>query len=314
MASQGESSTRVQGPLITIAVPFVSGLAYLRKALDSVFLQTRSDWALVLCENCVDPHEREAARALLESYGDPRASFHQGSEHVSMGANFNRCIGVASTDLVTILHSDDELLPTYVETVIAIESQHRSASMLFFRAITIGSQGQPVYSFVDSAKKMLAPRSRGAVLLIGEAGLRSLMIGNFIMAPTVCFRKSQLGAIKWSETLKFTLDLDLYCKALIAGKTIVGIRGAAQYAYRRHTGSTTAALSQNLYRFVEESATFDAISSSARSIGWHKAARAAERKTTLRLHLLLLAASDLARGRFRSAASKLRLLPQMDSR
>ena len=297
---------------ITVAVPFVSGIPYLEKALESVFAQSSPEWCLLLCDNCVDPRERELARALLEKYNDPRASFKEGSRHLSMGANFNRCIDLAPTNLITILHADDELLADYVLHMLRAAHEYEAASMIFCPARIIGPLGQRVFSFVDVAKELFIPRTSGPVMLEGEKGLRALMAGNFIMAPTVCFRKSKLGSIRWSETLNMTLDLDLYSRALLSARTIVGIRGVALYAYRRHESSATARFNQNLYRFREEAATYDIIAERARSEGWHAAASVAKRKYTVRLHLLLLAVADLGNGRFRAAESKLRLLSRLN--
>ena len=98
--------------------------------------------------------------------------------------------------------------------------EHAAASLVFCAACIIGPRGEPVFSFVDEVKRFLIPRARGPVTLEGEEGLRALMVGNFIMAPTVCFRKSKLGNIRWSETLDMTLDLDLYSRALLSGQEI----------------------------------------------------------------------------------------------
>jgi glycosyltransferase involved in cell wall biosynthesis len=298
---------------ITIAVPFVRGIPYLQKALESVFAQSSPEWLLLLCDNCLDPRERELARAQLDKYADPRASFMQASRHLSMGANFNRCMDLAATDLVTILHADDELLVDYVAQMLRATREHPAASMVFCPARIIGPLGQPVFSFVDAVKHIFIPRTPGPVKLKGEKGLQALMAGNFIMAPTVCFRKSKLGNVRWSEALSMTLDLDLYSRSLISGQSIVGIRGAAQYAYRRHDNSATAQFNQSLYRFREEATTYNTIAQRARNTGWHTAAAVADRKLSVYVHLLLLGAADLVKGRLRAAAAKLRLLFKLGS-
>lgn len=293
---------------ITICVPFVSGIRYLKNAIDSVFAQRSANWRLLLCENCLNSGERESARSLLETYDDPRASFQTNSRHLSMGANFNRCLDLAPSDLVTILHYDDELLVDYVDKMLLAAQELPSASMIFCPARVIGSRGKPMFSPVDSVKRLLLPRQKGAIVLKGEHGLRALMRGNFIMAPTICFRKSLLANVRWSETLDMTLDLDLYSRTLLAGQTIAGITGTPRYAYRRHPGSATAIFNSNLHRFEEEVSTYDLIAELALAAGWHAAAAVARRKVIIRLHLLFAALVDFTSGRLGAARSKVAFL------
>ena len=82
---------------ITVAVPFVSGIPYLQKALDSVIARGSSaEWRLILCK-IVSIQESAIGAGATESYADPRVSFKPTPRHLSMGAKYNRCIDLAST-------------------------------------------------------------------------------------------------------------------------------------------------------------------------------------------------------------------------
>ena len=47
-------------------------------------------------------------------------------------------------------------------------------------------------------------------------GVRALLKGDFIMAPTLCFRMSRLGGERFREGLKFVLDIQLTTNLLFA--------------------------------------------------------------------------------------------------
>lgn len=297
---------------ITVSIPFVSGVPYFERALASVFRQRLVDWRAIICDNSVDPEERGAAKRVVERYADSRLSFVSASRHLDICANFNRALDLAETDLVAILHSDDEYLPHYLDTMVAAAEKYPDAPMLFCRAKIIGASGAPVFSFVDAIKPWLTPPGRPDVVLRGEAGLTALLRGNFIMGPTVCFRKSRLGDLRWPENLKMAADLEYYARVIIAGHTIVGLTGPPEYAYRRHSQSTTAKFNENLYRFEEETRTYDAIARKAAAMDWRTAAQVAQGKLIVRLHLLYEIASDCLARRWSAALRKCMFLASLD--
>src|SRR4051812_27167102 len=100
---------------ITFAVPYYRGLAYLRRAIESVFAQHSPDWKLIV----VDDGSDEPAEALVQQFPDPRVSYLRNTATLGMAGNWNRCLDLAQTNLVTVLHADDELLPNYVQLMAA---------------------------------------------------------------------------------------------------------------------------------------------------------------------------------------------------
>jgi len=102
-------------------------------------------------------------------------------------------------------------------------------------------------------------------------------------------------------------DLELLARLLLDGDEIAGTRRRA-YRYRRHPESATATQTADLSRFEEEIAVLDRIAARAREKGFARAARIAERRTIVRLHLAVRAAGDLVRLRPRATLAKLRVL------
>ena len=133
------------------------------------------------------------------------------------------------------------------------------------------------------------------------------MRGNFIMCPTLCYRRSTLGARRFDHGWEQVQDLDLTIRLLMDGETLVGTSEVA-YAYRRHPESATWVQSQNRLRFDEEFRLFDQIAAHADALGWDEVARVSRRKRIVKLHLLYRAFGDLLRLRFRAAKQTLRYL------
>jgi hypothetical protein len=133
------------------------------------------------------------------------------------------------------------------------------------------------------------------------------MRGNFVVCPTLCFRRGVLGARRFEPRWRQVQDLELLTRLLFEGEALAGAR-RAHYAYRRHAANTTAHQTESLLRFEEEFAAFDAVAARAEALGWRRAARTSRGKVILRLHLAWRVAAELAHLRLGLALRTLRFL------
>jgi glycosyltransferase involved in cell wall biosynthesis len=289
---------------LTFAIPFYSGEKYLRRAIESALRQSRADWELVICD---DQSPSRAAEDLVRSLGDPRIRYQRNDQNLGMARNWNHCLDVAATDLVTLLHDDDELLPDYAEKMLVAAERWPDAAAFFCAAQVIGEDSRPRFSFPDFFKRFLIPSTREVVELRGERAVEALLRGNFIMCPTLCWRKSRLDTARFQDQWKMVMDLEMTTRLLVGGATLVGLPDVC-YAYRRHGKNATVRLTSNLLRFEEEVALDRALGEQALQRGWRLAARAASAKWIIKLNLLYCIALDLPLLRPRRAWDKLAFL------
>ncbi len=290
-------------PAITFAIPFYRDVELLRLAIESVREQDRDDWALVVID---DSGEALGVDGIVEGYGDSRMSVHRNPENLGMVATWNRGLDLATSDLVTLLHADDELLPHYASTLIELAEAHPNASALYCETRIIDEQGCERFSMADWIKGFIRPSSRqGVVTLSGEDAVADLMAGYFIMTPTLCYRKSRLDGRRFDPRWRQVQDLVFVTALLMVGYEIVGTREIA-YAYRRHEASATSVQSESLLRFDEEVEAFDAIADELESLGWMRAAAVARRKRIIGLHLCYRALRSLSRLQLGNAVKALR--------
>ena len=294
----------MSAPRITFAIPFHRGLAWLGEAIESVRAQQPGAWRAVVLDDRGEPEE--AVAELVASFGDPRIERRANAATLGMVGNFNRGLEAASTELVTLLHADDRLLPGYTELILTLADEHPRAAALCCDAAIIDEAGRPRFSLPDTVKRVLRPAG-DPWTLSGEQGLRALLRGDFVMCPTLCWRRSALGARRFDASWHQVQDLELLARLLFDGESIVGSRRRA-YAYRRHGESATARQSESLLRFDEEFELYGRLAAQARARGWRSAARVAERAAIVRLHLGFRAAADLSALRPRSALHKLAYL------
>jgi hypothetical protein len=233
-------------------------------------------------------------------------SYTRNAVNLGLAGNWNRCLELASTELVTLLHADDELLPGYAATVVRAHEEFPRSVAVYPRATIIDAAGRRKLSAPDLAKRVIEPRAQ-RVVLEGEAGLERLMRGQTVFCPALCYRRARLGGAPFSTRWGMVLDLALLSDFLLDDRQLVGLR-EVEYAYRRHAASQSAELTENTQRFREELALFDEIAAKAEARGWARAARTARKKRIVRLHLAYRATVDVLHGRGTAAREKFSLL------
>lgn len=293
-------------PAITYGIPFYSGAAYLVRSLDSLLRQRDPAWRAVVIDDGAEPGIAE----LVRSYGE-RIAYVKNPRNIGMGNNFNRCLELADTELVTVFHADDELDPAYTGTMRAAAARHPEAAAVFCRCNIIGPDHRPRFSFPDAVKDYLVhPSPRREVALTGERGVRALLKANFIPAPTLCFRRRVLGDRRFEPAYKFVLDWELTTRLLFEGETLIGIPDRV-YRYRRHDEAATSKYTRNHLRFREEAAFYDRMLAEATRRGWTACAELARKRLMTKLNVAYLTLRDVVSLHLREARRNFNLLREL---
>jgi len=251
-----------------------------------------------------------SVEGVVAKAGKGKVRYTKNPKNLGIDGNFNRCVDLGETELVTVLHADDELAPNYTRTMIAAAERYPKAAALFCRADIIGPNSESWFSLADYVKRFINPAQKSEFILEGEPGVRALLRANFIMAPTLCFRKSVLGTRRFPLGYKFVLDWGLTMQILLDGLTIVGIPDAC-YRYRRHTMNATETLTKNQMRFREESDFYDRMLPIVKARGWDKCAAIAAEKRMIKLNIGYRALKSAAQLKLGDARRGLKLLREL---
>ncbi len=281
---------------ITFAIPFYKGIDHLKLAIHSVFTQSFTDWKLVLVDNGAN----EEAKFLVASLGDSRCSYVANEQNLGMAGNFNRCLDLAETDLVTLLHHDDELMPNYASTMIEAAAKYKDGAAFFCQTEIINDQSKRIFSIPDMVKSWTIPSRKDVIKVSEETEVAALLKGCFIMAPSICYRKSRVKNIRFSGDWKMVLDLDFYLRLIMSGEHFIGLPDVC-YRYRRHSNNVTVHLTSNMLRFQEEVAVYNGVARHFAQLGWLKAAKVASSKTIIKLNLIYCVLQDVLHFRGRAA-------------
>ena len=294
---------------VDVVLPAYGDGALLREAVRSVLAQDVPDWRLTVVDDRADGPGDDLG-AWLASLGDERVRYLANPVRLGINRNFQRCIDLATAPLVVVLGADDRMLPDYVRVVRAAAARHPDAAWIHPGVRVIDGAGRPAAPLGDRVKALLARRAPAegppAERLSGGEGLAaSLLAGNWMYFPAVAFRRSDVAAFGFREGYDVILDLDLYLRMLAAGRRAL-LLSEVCFEYRRHAASLSSTEAVSGARFAEERRYFADAAASAAAMGWPRAARAARRHLTSRLHAAIALPAAVRSGRLRLAAALVR--------
>lgn len=268
---------------LQIFLPFYGDPGLLRTAVRSVLAQDSPDWTLTVVD---DRYPHASVGEWVEGLADPRVRYVLNPHNLGVSGNFDRCLRLADGDLVTFLGGDDELLPTYVSTVLRMRAAHPDAALLQPGVEVIDEHGEPALPLADRVKlRLLRPRvpAGGLRVLAGERLAASLLTGNWLYFPALAFDRRAAQRHGFRDDLMTIQDLDLILRMVMDGGSLV-LADEVCFRYRRHAASESSWRAVEGGRFEEDRRFFAESADRAAALGWQRARRSARRRLTSRLH------------------------------
>lgn len=296
---------------ITFAIPFHKGKKYLKQAIESTLVQTRSDWALIVVDDC---GPEDGVKELVESYCDARLRYFRNEKNLGLAGNWNKCISLAQSEYVTLLHQDDVLLPNYMEMMLGAFKKYPNVSAVFCMAGMIDKDGRSIFSFPDLYKKIIQPHNKKEHVLQGENAAKKLAKGNFIICPTLCYHREKIKDLTFNSRWKIVLDWEYSLNLLIQGHSLLGIPDTC-YRYRRHSQSESSkATFEDNKQLLEESAFLDIMSCHFLKKGWTEASKVAQKKKVVKYRILYYCVYDFLKFRWRALFEKMSLFMTLSNK
>ena len=262
---------------VDVLLPYYGDVAMMKQAVKSVLGQTSPDWALTVIDDGYPDESIPGYFGALAAQ-DSRITYQRNEQNLGANGNYRKSLTFVRHELAVVMGADDVMLKNYIETVVAAHEQFPSAQIIQPGVEVIDELGQPRMGLVDRMKHFYAPRVHGRRPLSGEPLAISLMRGNWLYFPSVCWRSDTLVATNFREGLNVVQDLALALDLIKAGGVLV-VDSTVCFQYRRHRESDSSWRALEGTRFIEEREFFTGIADEFTAIGWRRAAR------TARLHL-----------------------------
>ncbi|GAA1552160.1 glycosyltransferase family 2 protein [Streptomyces globosus] len=274
-------------------LPYYGDVQLMQDAVRSVLAQTDPDFRLVVIDDGKEPD----VPGWFESLGDRRVTYLRNEQNLGITKNFQKCVYLSEADHVVIMGCDDLLHPHYLETVRGILAEHPGIGMVQPGVEVIDGEGRPAHGLADQAKRRLyAPQVDGRRVMGGEELATSVLRGNWLYFPSICWRGDALRKINFRDEYSVIQDLALVVDLLEAGEDMVIDESTTVFRYRRHAVSESSLQAFSGTRFTEAERYFSAVAARMEARGWHKAAKAARFRSASRLHAITMLPGALRRG------------------
>jgi len=290
-------------PSIDLMMPYYGDVAMMQDAVRSILAQDDPDWHLTV----VDDGEAAGVPEWFAALDDTRVDYLRNPVNLGVTGNFRKCVDLAKRDRMVMMGSDDLMLPDYVATVRALEALAPGAGIVQPGVEIIDETGRVVGGgLVDATKRRIyAPKGPGPHRLRGQELAVSLLRGNWLYFPSICWRTDAVAAVGFRPELEVIQDLDLIVKLVERGEELIAGDHVC-FQYRRHSGSESAKQAVDGSRFAEARAYFLETADRLDSIGWTEAAAVSRRHRSARLHALTLVPAALKQRRTDSARQLVR--------
>ncbi len=241
---------------LTVAIPTCNGERYIVEALKSILDQSEIDFELIVCDDRSTDQTLEAIRR----FAGGRAQIEVNATRLGLAGNWNRCIELAQTPLVAIVHQDDVLRPGHLALHESILTANSRIGMSFSGALPIDGKGRPI----DDGS--IEPGWIGVSDQVFPPGefLPELVDGNPIRCSAVVLRTETIRAVGgFDPAWRYVVDWE--CWARIARASAVSWVERNSAEFRWHAASETHRFSKGLADLTEEVRLVERI------VGWVQA-------------------------------------------
>lgn len=270
--------------ILDIVLPYYGDVDLMKTAVRSVLNQSDSRWQLTV----VDDGEEPGVPEWFASLGHPQVHYERNDHNLGISGNFQKCLDLAKQPYMVMMGCDDIMLPDYVQTVHGLLERYPDATIVHPGVEIIDSRGHLATPLVDRAKmRIYRPSFAGSVVMGGEELAVSLLRGNWMYFPSLCWRSSELQSVGFAQHRSVIQDLGAILALLERGAQVV-LDDHVCFQYRRHAHSVSSVGALRGSRFHEERDFFREAAARLEARGWRRAAKAARWHISSRLHALTM--------------------------
>lgn len=245
-------------PLVSIMMPAYNAGKYIRRAIQSVLVQTYENWELIIVDDCSTDNTYE----IVANYKDPRIRILRHEQNMGVGSSRNDALSASRGQWVAVLDADDEWLPQRLERLIKETDGREDFFLSDLITMCFNRDGSLIPWRVIDQTGLLA-EGRTAILgiedflKVGGIPLKPLFPMSAVRNFQLCFEDFCLGE-----------DLDFWVQLFHAGLKLKLI-GETYYLYRLTPGSLSSKTHPDLLLVYEKWITQERTSPAEREL-WTK--------------------------------------------
>ena len=196
--------TAVAQPFVSVCLLTYKRAAVLRRSIDSLLLQTHTNFELIINDDH-SPDETEAVCRAFEQR-DPRIRYFRNPRNLGQAANQNAALARARADYVAFVHDGDIYRPELIEKWVRALTTYPTAAIAFCAMDAVDLQGRFMYPY----RYAYEPRVAGRRLLDEMLRIPHSPIFGIVMVRRSCVEK--LGG--FDTRFPVLSDVDMWMQLL----------------------------------------------------------------------------------------------------
>ena len=219
-------------PLVSIAIPTVNRLDYLKEAVGSALAQTYGHVEVLIGDEGVS--EAIGAWAGHAAEREPRIRYQRNPRRLGLAGNWNALADMARGEFTVIIGDDDRLLPNFVETLMTARGP--KTAVVFANHYLIDARGNRLESqSLEHTRRYRRHRLSRGVLDRPRASVWQ----NSIPMSAALVRTEEARGLRFNERLN-TPEIEFFLRLAEEGAEFVFVPDYVA-EYRVHSGSATVA-------------------------------------------------------------------------
>ncbi|NVN89346.1 MAG: glycosyltransferase family 2 protein [Desulfuromonadales bacterium] len=227
------------GVTISVCMPIYNSFRYIAHAIESVLIQTRRDFELIIIDDCSNDGTGEIAASFADQ--DTRIRFIRNVSNVGMVNNWNLCIEKASGRYIKFLFGDDLLEADALERMAACFDADPAVGLVASARILIDEESRPLETLAHFDTRIYDGTEIIKVCFLKQ--------NNLVGEPTAVMFRKELAGRGFNKNYRQMVDLEMWFHLLD--------QGACAYmrqplcSFRVHPDQQTQKNIVNLFHYSE---------------------------------------------------------------
>lgn len=211
-------------PEISVIMPVYNTGTYLKEAIDSILLQTFTDFEFIIVNDGSTDHSRD----VIKSYTDSRIRYLPNEKNEGLSYTLNKGVAAAQGRYIARMDGDDISLPERFEKQLAFLNE-KNADLVATTVKRIGSDGQPLPDWHADVAHQTYQQIK-----------HYLPKDNCLAHPTVLGKAELFKRYPYQQEQRLAEDYDLWLRLIAAGYRIEKMKEPLLLHRILHTSFTFA--------------------------------------------------------------------------
>lgn len=237
--------------MISVCLPTLNAIHFLKERMDSIFAQTYSDWELIVC----DSYSTDGTWEFLQQFkSDPRVHLNLVPKD-GLYAGWNECLRRTKGEYIHIATADDTCSPDFLRLLVSALSTNKKAELAFSSYSEIDENGMPLIGRLPAGYQYLN-RWNGKIVRFPTSLCYAASCHFFPLWTTmsaVVFRSALVNKIGFFP-VQFGSCGDLFWSLKAAASTDFLYVGSNLATWRRHSGQATLNQTQDSFHTASRKA------------------------------------------------------------